>query len=333
MKRAVVVSNIFDGTWPFSADYLKDRWLRAGETFVRLSHGDVRALGELGLPDDITQLVCLGVSITPQCVTKFTSLRELGLTNRPSSESPIAQALRDRNIAVYAPQSEGFWGQSVSEFALGLTIGGLRRIPQTYAESLTSHDVWKYTQPGGVGVPGARGSQFGDDANFTNGTIAGKRVRVVGLGNIGSRYAAFCDFLGADVAAWDPVAQESVFHRTGARRVRSIPELVKDAEIFAAMLPLMDATRGIVDAAAIDALPRGTLVVLVTRMGICDAKALRRRVLADELALAADVFDVEPLPLDDPLLGRHNVIHTPHNAGRTMHANHAYMSAIVDQFE
>lgn len=56
---------------------------------------------------------------------------------------------------------------------------------------------------------------------------------------------------------------------------------------------------------------------LATRAGICDMGALRRRVLADELSLAADVFDIEPLPLDDPLLGRHNVVHTPHNAGRT----------------
>ena len=61
--------------------------------------------------------------------------------------------------------------------------------------------------------------------------------------------------------------------------------------------------------------------------------AVRRRVLADEIALAADVFDVEPVPLDDPLLGRHNVVHTPHNAGRTKQANSAFAKAILDQFE
>ena len=43
--------------------------------------------------------------------------------------------------------------------------------------------------------------------------------------------------------------------------------------------------------------------------------------LNDELALAADVFAEEPLPLNSPLLGRHNVVHTPHAAGRTRDAN------------
>jgi len=65
---------------------------------------------------------------------------------------------------------------------------------------------------------------------------------------------------------------------------------------------------------------------------ICDMPTLRRRVLADELALAADVFDVEPLPLDDPLLGRHNVVHTPHLAGRTRDSNHQWAEALTTQF-
>lgn len=99
------------------------------------------------------------------------------------------------------------------------------------------------------------------------------------------------------------------------------------------MLPLNPSTKGIVRAEHIDRLPRGCLVVLATRAGICDMGAVRRRVLADELSLAADVFDREPLPLDDPLLGRHNVVHTPHNAGRTIDANRAFAEELAAQFE
>lgn len=54
--------------------------------------------------------------------------------------------------------------------------------------------------------------------------------------------------------------------------------------------------------------------------------------LADELALAADVYDEEPLPLDDPLLDRANVVHTPHLAGRTPDANAAWARVLLARF-
>jgi phosphoglycerate dehydrogenase-like enzyme len=98
------------------------------------------------------------------------------------------------------------------------------------------------------------------------------------------------------------------------------------------MLPLTPHTERFVTAELVDLLPRGALVVLVTRAQIIDMDAVRRRVLADEIALASDVFDPEPVPLDDPLLGRDNVVHTPHNAGRTIDANQAFTDELLDQF-
>ena len=241
-------------------------------------------------------------------------------------------ALQARGVRSYKHPSEGFWGQSVSEFGLALTLCGLRRIPQLHHAILSDLTPWDYEPPNGVGTPNARGQQFGDDPRFTNGTLHGKRVRIVGAGNIASRYASFCSALGADVAAYDPFAQEPNFHRAGARREWHLDRLVLDAEIFVPMVPLTNSTRGLVTREHIAALPTGCLVVMVTRALICDTQAIRERVLRDELALAADVFDVEPLPLNDSLLGRANVVHTPHNAGRTVQANHSWAAALADQF-
>jgi phosphoglycerate dehydrogenase-like enzyme len=98
------------------------------------------------------------------------------------------------------------------------------------------------------------------------------------------------------------------------------------------MVPLTESTHGLITRDHIYSLPRGCLVVLVTRALICDNAAIRERVMNDEIALAADVFDVEPLPLGDPLLGRHNVVHTPHNAGRTKEANYRWAEMLAEQF-
>ncbi len=188
------------------------------------------------------------------------------------------------------------------------------------------------THPRASAGRGLVGYQFGDNDTFTCGTVAGKRVHIVGAGNIASRYASFVSMMGADVAVWDPFATEPSFHRAGSRREWHLERLVQDAEIFVPMVPLTDTTKGLVTAAHIDALPAGCLVVLVTRAMICDMDPVRRRVLAEELSLAADVWNVEPLPLGDPLLGRHNVVHSPHNAGRTIDANRAWSEKLAEQF-
>jgi len=84
------------------------------------------------------------------------------------------------------------------------------------------------------------GQQFGDDTRFANGTVAGKRVRIVGAGNIASRYASFMSLLGADVAAWIRMPPNRAL--AGSRRDYQLDHLVGDAEIFAPMVPLTETT-------------------------------------------------------------------------------------------
>ena len=333
MRSVIVVHPNFDTTWPWAGDHFHALWKAQGAVeFMRQQPGDKTPLSQVVRdPASVTRLVALASLVTPDCVTAFSGLREAAITGSYGAQD-VGKQFAARGVKHYAHPSEGFWGQSVSEFGFALTLCGLRRIPQTHHAIISDLAEWNYDPPGGIGRPGVRGHQYGDDNRFTNGTLEGKRVRIVGAGNIASRYASFCSAFGADVAAWDPFASEPCFHRAGSRREWHIERLVKDAEIFVPMVPLTDKTKGLVTAELINALPRGCLVVMVTRAMICDMVAVRRRVLADELALAADVFEVEPVALNDPLLGRHNVVHTPHNAGRTRQANEAFAVKLAEQF-
>jgi phosphoglycerate dehydrogenase-like enzyme len=336
MSSVMVVHPSFDGVWPYAADHFYTLWRAQGDVaFIRLQHGDERPLGEV-VPDPsaVRRLVSLGVPSSLECIQRFTALNEATFQGSYGAklDDESKAVLAAQKVRLYNHPSEGFWSQTVAEYGLALTLCGLRRIPQLHRQIIDDLSLWDYGPPQGRGTPGARGQQFGDNADFTSGTIAGKRVRIVGAGNIASRYASFVHMLGADVAAWDPFATEPSFHRAGSRREWHLNRLVQDAEIFAPMVPLRESTHNLVKAEHIDALPKGCLVVLVTRAMICDMEAVRRRVMADELSLAADVWDQEPLPLGDAFLGRHNVVHTPHNAGRTIDANRTWSEKLAEQF-
>jgi phosphoglycerate dehydrogenase-like enzyme len=337
ITSTIVAHGDFEAHWPFVVDRMVERWHSQGTVcVVRLAKGDKRTLGEvLEQSADVTQLIVLGVPFSDRCLRQFEGLREAAFQpmygKTACSDEQLAE-LRARGVEVYMQPTEGFWGESVAEFALALTLCGLRQIPQLYHEMMSSHEAWERYRPQRNEGPGKTGAQFSDNIRFTNGTVRGKRVRIVGAGNIASRYASFVHLMGAEVAAWDPFATDPSFHRSGSRKVWRLEELVRDAEIFAPMLPLTESTRNVVDEDLIRALPVGCLVVLATRATICHVPTLRERVVAGELALAADVFDVEPLPLDDPLLGLGHVVHTPHVAGRTRDANWQWAEDLLAQF-
>lgn len=339
MHSAILVHPRFEAVWPWTADHARGIWDQQGTVeFLRVDNEETRPVTQLlTTAAKVERLLVLGYNLTVEDAERLPGLREFswiegGYGLDENRQAAVLATLRERGVRLIRHHSEGYWGQSVAEFGFALTLCGLRRIPQLHRETITNPQAWYYNPPEGVGRPASRGQQFGDDDRFTNGTLEGKRVRIVGVGNIASRYASFCHFFGANVAAWDPFANEPCFHRSGARREHFLERLVRDAEIFAPMVPLTDRTRGLITVAHIDALPRGTLVVLVTRADICDMAALRRRVLAGELSLAADVFDVEPLPPNDPLLGHPNVVHTPHNAGRTKQANERWVDMLLAQY-
>lgn len=333
MSSAIVVHPNFDASWPWTGDHMHRLWAAQGAVeFVRLPYGDPPPVHTvLKNPAAVARLVSFGAPFSAESLKAMPALKEVHAGFR--REDTLPAAIKEAGITLISHKSEGFWGESVSEYGFALTLNALRRIPQTHHNIVTDLKDWDYHPAGGKAVPNQRGHQFGDDVNFTNGTLEGKRVRIVGAGNIASRYASFCRFFGADVAAWDPFASEPCFHRAGSRREHYLDRLVKDAEIFVPMVPLTDATKNLVKAEQINALPKGCLVIMVTRARICDCEALYKRVLNDELALAADVFDEEPVPLGHPFLGRHNVIHTPHNAGRTKEANFRFAELLAEQFK
>lgn len=315
MTNRIVVTSRFDEIWPVSADRLRELLQPVAD--VELIRSDEPPEGSTA----VDRLFLLGGCLDDAVLDGYPALREAFTTLGYHSDPATDAVLDRRGVRRISHPSEGYWAQSVSEFALGLTIAALRRIPQRARLTLEGPgDGWAY-----------EAEQLSDDLRFASGTIAGKRVRIVGAGNIASRYASFVSMLGADVAAWDPFAAEPAFHRAGSRREWNLDRLPLDADIFVPMVPLLDSTRGLVTGELIRAIPEGALVVLVTRAGVCDMDELRRRVIGGELSLAADVFDVEPLPADDPLLTLDQVVLTPHIAGRTLDSGYRWAEVLAEQ--
>jgi glyoxylate/hydroxypyruvate reductase A len=148
-------------------------------------------------------------------------------------------------------------------------------------------------------------------------TAAQCRVGVLGLGSLGQAVLRALQGLGFDCAGWSrsPRSIDGVQCFAGeAGRM----DLLRRSDILVCLLPLTDATRGFLNSALFDALPRGAALVHVGRGPQLVGADLLRALDDGRLGEAVlDVTDPEPLPADDPLWRHPRVQITPHIASVT----------------
>jgi (S)-sulfolactate dehydrogenase len=150
--------------------------------------------------------------------------------------------------------------------------------------------------------------------------IAGRQLGLVGYGSIARVVAAKARGLDMTVAAYDPYVRKGEPAWHGIRYCQTLEQLMAVADIVSVHVPLLPATRGLIDAAALAAMKPGAVLINAARGGIVDEAAVVEALRAGRLAGAAlDVFEEEPLTVEAARRFEQvpNLILTPHIAGRT----------------
>lgn len=147
---------------------------------------------------------------------------------------------------------------------------------------------------------------------------AKRQVGVLGLGAIGSHTARLLSALGFAVIGWSRTAKslDAVKCFQGGQE---LTPFLQCSHILVCLLPLTDATRGIINAGTLATLPRGAYIINCAR----GAHVVEEDLLAalDEGHIAGatlDTFRQEPLPVDHPFWTHSKVRLTPHSAGITI---------------
>ena len=145
--------------------------------------------------------------------------------------------------------------------------------------------------------------------------LDGCRLGLVGLGRIARRVAAVGHALGMEVIAHDPFIEAA--DSDGVRLV-DLDEVFSTADVVSLHAPGGEATRHLVDAARLATMRLGAVLVNCARGSLVDQDALLGALESGQLGGAAlDVTEPEPLPAGHPLLGRGDVVVTPHVASST----------------
>jgi phosphoglycerate dehydrogenase-like enzyme len=203
-------------------------------------------------------------------------------------------AAHARGVAV--ANMPGTNSQAVAEHTLLLMLAALRRLAVLDRE----------TRAG-------RGWRVGDDTFDAIGELAGRNVGLVGFGEVGRRLEPVLRALGACVA------YTARAPKTGTdAEFLPLSSLLERSDVVSLHLPLTEATRGLIDAAALARMKPGAILVNTARGALVDEAALLAALRAGMLGGAAlDTFAREPAGADDPLFALDSVVVTPHVAWLT----------------
>lgn len=160
----------------------------------------------------------------------------------------------------------------------------------------------------------------------------GKTLGLIGFGDIGRLTARLAQALGMQVVAHDPAlpGDHPVWRDTGVQPMK-LEALLASADAVSLHVPLVPATRHLINAERLRGMKRGAVLVNTARGGVVDETALAAALHEGLLAGAAlDVFEAEPLGAGGILAHAPNLVLTPHIAGVSFEANVRVSMMIAD---
>ncbi len=169
-----------------------------------------------------------------------------------------------------------------------------------------------------------------EKSRFMGVEVSGKVLGIIGCGNIGAIVALRALGLKMKVLAFDPFLTLERAIEIGVEKVE-LDALLGRANFITLHTPLTDATRNIIDAAALAKTQKGVYIINCARGGLVVEKDLKKALDSGHVAGAAlDVFEVEPAKASI-FFGMENVICTPHLGASTQEAQINVAMQVAEQ--
>lgn len=222
---------------------------------------------------------------------KLKLLTHLGSTVAPVTSSEVWE----RGIRVISAFE--YFSESTAEGAIAYMLAALRRIP-FYCDRLKNGRIWS----------------MADDS--TDGLIY-KTVGIVSYGGVGRHVVRKLSCFNVRIKVYDIVDIPDEDKKRYGIEQCSLEELFSSCDIISVHTPYNDKTHHLIDERLLSMIKKGALLVNTARGGIIDQEAMTRHLERGDFNAALDVYEREPIDMNDPLLSLENVLMLPHQGGVT----------------
>ena len=244
--------------------------------------------------------------VTPEIIEAAGKLKVIGRAGIGVDNIDLPAATAKGIVVMNTP-----FGNSITtaEHAVALMFALARQLPE--ADRSTQAGKW-------------------EKSRFMGVELTGKTLGIIGCGNIGAIVAERAIGLKMKVIAFDPFLAPDRAREIGVEKVE-LDELYRRADFITLHTPLTDATRHMIDAAAIKKMKPGVRIINCARGGLVVEQDLEAAIKSGHVAGAAlDVFEDEPAK-ENALFGTENFVATPHLGASTEEAQENVAVQVAEQ--
>ncbi|MDE0592331.1 MAG: NAD(P)-binding domain-containing protein [Dehalococcoidia bacterium] len=274
-----------------------------GEAFEVVGFPQRTDVGDIDSSHHDAQMVVGGAGVrSAETALKYSQLRLIQTLSAGTDTIPKVEM---SEMGIRVANNMGGNAVAVSEVTVALIVSTYRRLMVQ----------WNQLNNKGIYSEG-----FGTDWGRFH-ELTGKRVGVIGLGQIGSRVAKRlagweCEIVYSDVKSYSAEYESAA----GATRV-DFDELIETSDVITLHVPLDRLTEKLLSDREFARMKPGAIVINACRGPVVDEAALVRALDDNQIAGAGlDVTEIEPVEMSNALIGRENVVLIPHNAGMSVEA-------------
>lgn len=245
--------------------------------------------GILDVAADADALLVTYGQINADVIAGLNNCKAIGRFGIGTDNIDIGEAAGKGIVVTYAPV---YCLDEVSDHAMALLLSVARKIP--YANKLVADGRWE--MPAVVPIARLRGTTLG----------------LLGLGNIPQQIVGKAQAFGMNVIAADPYCLDEVFGKFNVAKVE-FDDLLAQSDYISVHAPLTPETEKMFNMDAFKKMKKTAFLINTARGPLVDTADLAAALDAGEIAGAGlDVLPSEPPAADDPIVGRDNVVITPH---------------------
>lgn len=267
----------------------------AGLEVIDLSKSKDELMSKIGEADAL--IVRSATKVTKEFLEKSKNLKIIGRSGVGLDNIDVKECKARKIEVVNSPEGPT---KSVAEMVLAMMIICARQL--NYANNGTKEGKWPKKAIHGI-------------------ELYGKTLGIIGSGAIGGTLAKYCIALGMNVIAYDIIQIPELENLEGFKYT-SFDETISNADFVSVHVPLLQATKHIINDKAIEKMKQDVVIINAARGGIIDEEALLKGLKSSKIrAVALDVFEKEPIDPKSELISMDNVFVTPHIGAQTKEAS------------